>query len=198
MSWSCVSIAGLMLAMASLFVIPSVAPAQEPLSPAELRTIVARHLPARYAYRSGDLICRRDVEPIFNELLARGIEPTGDREEMYAGLLPESDYLVKLLRGPQGRLFMRRAQELPGAYDFLDRLSWFPAGRETLYHLVHSKEGFTQLQAMLAPSGHAQTEAAFGDEPRAQNLFLPTGRIYTEHDLLRRLEAIHARPTGST
>jgi hypothetical protein len=187
---------GLLLAMTCVIAIVSPAPAREPLSAVELRELAARHLRPHDRYRPGDLICRSDAEPIFNELLERGIEPTHDREGMYAAFLPENAYLVTLLRGPQGQVFMRRVRELPGAYDLLDRLSWFPSGRETLYRLVHSQDGATQFQAMLAPAGHSKTEAAFASEPRARNLFLPTGRIYTEHGLLRQLEALHARPAS--
>lgn len=198
MSYSYRPALGLALAMIGVLATSTLAAAKEPPSAAQLQTIIARHLRASDSYHAGDLLCREDVEPIFNELLSHGIEPLGDREEMYTGLVAENDYLVKLLRGPKGRPFMRRAQELPGAYDVLERLSWFPTGRQTLYRLIHSKDGFAQFQAMLSPGGHAPTEAAFGDEPRARNLFLPTGHIYTEQDLLRRLEAIHVRPASST
>ena len=159
----------------------------------DVKAIVQRHLASNPSYRRGDLIAREDVEPIFNELLKLGVKPFDQQEELYDSFVPADSLLVQVLRTPQGRAFMRKASQTPGAYDRLERLAWMPQGQALLQQMVRSPDGPEQLQRLSSAEGMQLVAKQLGDDSRGRNFSLPTGHIHTEDQLLTRLQTISAR-----
>jgi hypothetical protein len=153
-----------------------------------LKALVERHLRADPDYVSGDLLTRADVEPIFNELIELGIPPSTGDDGLYNPYLRDDDYLATLLRSPQGRALMREVAVLRGAYDFLERLSWLPAGRSWLRQLAADPNGAKLVADMMTEDGLKKIADAVGNNADARNLSLPTGRVHTEAELLVRLQ----------
>ena len=171
--------------------------AARPPSLAKVKEIVEKHLGHRRDYAPGDLISRKDVEPIFDELVSLGVVLADNDEELYDDFIPDSAYLVGLLRTERGTAFMRQVRALPGAYDRLERLSWTSAGKDILSDLVDKPDGAVLFKVMLTPAGLKATEKHLSTDPRAQNYLLPTGHIYTASQLLKRLEKTLARQKGA-
>src|SRR5689334_20221167 len=77
---------------------------------AEVKAIVETQLRARTDYAPGDLISRQEVEPIFNELISRGVPLMDGQEELYDDFVPEKSRLVRMLRTPEGIAFMHQVK----------------------------------------------------------------------------------------
>lgn len=159
----------------------------KPLERSEIDKLVTTHLKSNSEYRAGDLITQRDVEPIFNELIAQG-RPPADNESLYDAFLPDRDYLALSLRTPEGLKFMRAVAKLPKAYDRLERLSWSVTGRKMLGELIAAPQGPQMFEQILSPEGMTKIEESLKNDPRGGNFSLPTGKIHTADELLERLE----------
>lgn len=152
-----------------------------------LKALVERHLRSRPGYQTGDLLSRSDVEPVFNELLELGVQPSREGESLYRDYLRNDAPLVQLLESPEGRKFMRKVNQIPDAYDRLERLSWSPVGLSWLKQLVEADNGDKLFSEMLTEDGMKKVAETLKDDPSGQNLHLPTGHVYTEAELLARL-----------
>jgi len=172
----------------------AVAAKPKPLDRATLERLVATHLKANADYVAGDLLTQRDVEPIFNDLIAQGRPPAAN-EALYDAILADRDYLAMSLRTPEGTKFMRAVAKLPAAYDRLERLSWSATGRKMLAELIAAPEGPKMFERILTPEGAAVVEESLKNDPRGGNFQLPTGKIHTADELLEQLEAtVGAKP----
>lgn len=177
-----------------------------PITVEQIRAIVQKHVSRKRDYVPGDLITRADVEPIFNELLALDFKFAAGQEELYDSFIPDNAPLTRLLRTPPGRKFMRQISHLPGAYDHLERLSWFHNGRDLVDELVDQADGPALFQAMLEPGGMDSVLTALGAQSRAESFALPTGHIHTMAALQKHLEQTvrnaeppkSAKPTKAT
>src|SRR5262245_53577920 len=98
----------LLAATALLLCSSSVTLAANPPSAAEVKRIVEQHLRAKRDYAPGDLLSRGDVEPIFNDLLTRGLASADITEDFYDDFVPDASPLVRALRTEAGRKFMRQ------------------------------------------------------------------------------------------
>ncbi len=159
-----------------------------PITVEQIRAIVQKHVSRKRDYVPGDLITRADVEPIFNELLTLDFKFSADQEELYDSFLPDNAPLTRLLRTPQGEKFMRQISHLPGAYDRLERLSWFHNGRDLVDELVDQADGAAVFQAMRKPGGMDSVLTALGAKSQAESFDLPTGHIHTMEVLQKHLE----------
>ena len=159
----------------------------------EVKAIVRKHLQSNSDYVPGDLISRKDVEPIFDELVELGVPLSEGQEELYDDFVPDSSPLVRSLRTTDGRKFMQKIKSLPEVYDRLERLSWNPKGRELIEQLIDDPQGPAILHVMLEPAGKTAIAKYLNDDPSGKNFSLPTGHIHTASDLLKRLETILER-----
>lgn len=159
----------------------------------EVKAIVRKHLQSNSDYVPGDLISRKDVEPIFDELVELGVPLSEGQEELYDDFVPDNSPLVRSLRTPEGRKFMQKIKSLPEVYDRLERLFWNPKGRELIEQLIDDPKGPAILQVMLEPAGKAAIAKYLNDDPSGKNFSIPTGHIHTANELLKRLETVLAR-----
>jgi hypothetical protein len=155
----------------------------------EIEKIVHSHFANNRNYKDGDLISRADVEPIFNQLIARGVK-FQDNEGLYSSFLPHNSFIVRELSTPAGRKFMRSVAGYPNVYDRLERLCWMPAGREMVRDLIGRPDGLEVLRSLTTPDGAKAVEKVMGGDVRGQNFDLPTGHIHTVDQLLARLREI--------
>lgn len=159
----------------------------KPLSRAQIQQVVVAHLRSNPEYAPGDLITQADVEPIFNTLIEEG-RPPADNESLYDAFLSDRENLVKSLRTPEGRKFMRAVARLPNVYDRLERLSWSETGRRMLGELIEAADGPKLLEKILTPEGTEKIEESLRSDPRGGNFQLPTGKVHTADQLIDRLE----------
>lgn len=157
----------------------------------EVEKIVLRHFALLPDYRSGDIIARSEVEPLFTQLEHVGWK-VADREDILRRVPADNDYLVQKLRSSRGREFMRRIANYPGAYDRLDRLSWLPHGRQTAHDLIHKKGGEEMIKYLTTASGGSEMGKMLSSASKGADFNKPTGRIYTPKLLLARLKTSYA------
>ncbi len=169
---------------------PSVTRASSRPSPAVVRRVVADYFSKKDGYERGDLITRRDVQAILKRLRQRGIVPR-DAKEILGAALPESHFLVELSKSTQGRRFLRKTKNEELIYDRLDRIAGVPNGQRMLRDLVKLPDahryapirparGTPSMLELLPKRGSSRTRTI-------PNYAKPTGRIYTEADLVKRL-----------
>jgi len=155
---------------------------------AELKAVIEAHLSKKVDFKANDLLCLTDVEPILLELMERGITPLGSREELYEPFLTERDFLVQVFRSTAGKAFMRQVNQIPGAYDRLERLSWLPEGKEMIEQLIADPAGAETFKRLISPEGIKALEPRLASHPRGRNFSKPSGHIHTAAQLLSRLE----------
>ncbi len=162
-------------------------PAADPKLQAQLQALVAKHLRQTPDYLPGDLLSRSQVEPIFSELIKLGLQSPQQTEGMYSRFLRDGEYLVQLLRSPQGRVFMRKVAAIPEAYDRLERLAWQPVGRTWLQELVAAENGDKLFAALTTEEGIKKVAESLSADASGKNFGLPTGRVHTEAELIAHL-----------
>jgi hypothetical protein len=163
------------------------APAQ-PLPPFdEVTQAVEKHFAQARAYRSGDILTREAVAPLFARLekIHWKVE---DRAEIEQQLLPGSDWMARQFATPSGRAFMRKMADLPHGFDRVDRLRRMPGGERQLADLVRSKDGYKMVEYMTTTRNGKNLGRLLSQAIDGSDFNNPTGRIYTELDLLKRLK----------
>lgn len=158
---------------------------------------VRAQLATRHGYLPGDLIARGDVEPVMQALEKQGWKPATP-EELLKLLLDDGHFLVRQLRSTPGMKFMRGVAKEPLVFDRLDRLSEMPGGQQLVHDIIRLPDGqqlmkkkptpgFTDLSILLPKQANGKT-------PTIKDYSKPTGKIYTENDLVKALEkAYHAK-----
>jgi hypothetical protein len=174
------------------------------LSPQEVQQIVARYFSQQSGRQPGDIITQSDVAAVLEELAAAGWQPP-DHKQLLASTLPDDGPLVSSLRTQQGRRFMRKVSGYESIYDRLDRVSQVSGGQRTIDAIVRLPDGEKYAQPKKkTPHGVPDfldllPKNASGKVRTIKDYDKPTGRIYTEADLVNRLNrslasAVQAEP----
>lgn len=153
---------------------------------------VHEELQKRPGYQRGDLLTRGEVAPVFTEIKRLGWT-VADQSTIESRLLPDSDPLVKDLRAPNARGFMRRVSPVPGGFDRLDRLRRMPYGQQRVQELVRGPDGHLMIQYMATTPNGRNLGQSLERGVNGQNLNQRTGRLYTEQQLIEKLKASHAQ-----
>ena len=148
---------------------------------------VEKHLAANRNYRSGDLLTTSVVESLFRKL-ERINWKVADRKQILKSVLPDSDWLARQFATQNGKEFMRQVAELPGGYDRVDRLRRMPYGQQQLADLMRGPDGYKLFEYMTTTQGGKNLGAMLSKGVNGQDFNRPTGRLYTELDLLKRLK----------
>jgi hypothetical protein len=159
---------------------------------AQLRGLVEQSLEKNPYYFPGSMICRRDVEVLFSNLLRQGVTSTNDQEDLAECVLPDSSYLAGRLMTPNGRAFMKTIASDPTAYDRLERLSWTPDGRQLIDTYIKSKDGPAKLQQLKTPEQLAKLSKRLAADPRTADFALPTSKAHTAEELIAKLTEVLA------
>jgi hypothetical protein len=150
-------------------------------------TTVQEALAARHGYRAGDLLTVSTVDPVFGEL-AKINWKVSDRKDISKLLLPDGDWLARQLTSRGGRQFMRAVSELPQGFDRVDRLRRMPYGQRQLQDLIYAPDGSKIFEYMTTTSGGKNLSKMLTHGVNGANFDRPTGRIYTELQLIKRLK----------
>jgi hypothetical protein len=193
----------LIFALAALVASKSFAqgePSQEPL-PAwiEIRATLQAHFARLPDLHTGDLITASDAAPALLELEKLGWKEVSCGQAA-SRLLEDGSFLARELRSPPGRVFMRRVSGYRLIYDRLDRISQMPGGQKLLHDMIRLPDGhrYAQMQPHqgVPPMVDFLPKGVSGKSPRVPDLDKPTGRIYTQSDLLTQLEAEYRQATA--
>jgi hypothetical protein len=165
--------------------------ASTPLSWDKVSGMVKSTLATRQGYQPGDLISQQDVKSVLSALKGEGWE-VSEQSKLLELVLEDSNFLVRQARSAAGTKFMRgvAGDKLP--FDRLDRLSRMPGGQQLVQSIVHLPDGQALMGKHPTPGLGDLTELlpkqANGLTPVDKNFNKPTGRIYTEAELLTALE----------
>jgi hypothetical protein len=158
----------------------------------QVEQVMVAHLSSQPQHRPGDLIAQSDVAEILKKLADAGWQPA-DHKKILADTLPDANGLVSLLRTSQGRKYMDKVKGFELIYDRMDRLSQASGGQRTLDAIVRLPDGekYSKPKKDL-PYGvpdflYLLPKNSSGRVRTIKDYDKPTGRIYTEADLLRRL-----------
>jgi hypothetical protein len=182
----------IMAAIAILAATGRTAGNESKLSLEQVKEMVAAQFRTVPSYRPGDIISQSEVEAALRQLATYGFKPE-DSQTIIDDTLSDSDPLVTLLRTERGRKYMAKVHGYTLIYDRLDRVTRASGGLTTLEMLVRLPNGekFSRLKSQL-PKGVPDILELM---PKKGNGFVrsikgyekPTGRIYSEADLVQRL-----------
>jgi hypothetical protein len=154
---------------------------------ATVTSTVQKQLAANRSYRPGDLITNSAVEFLFRKLEKINWK-VADRRDILKLVLSDSDWMARQFSSGQGREFMRQISELPGGYDRVDRLRRMPYGPQQIADLIRSPDGYLMFEYMTTTQGGRNLGGMLSQGVNGRDFNSPTGRIYTELDLLKRLK----------
>ena len=140
-------------------------------------------------FEDRDLISRSQAKELFDELAGRGWKIPGS-DGLVDKVLPDDDSLVKDLRTPKGKRFIRKVSRYSSAYDRLDRLGSLPGGRQTLKSLIDGPDGYKMLEYLTSTSGGTELGKMLANSPRGADFNKPTGKIYTAAMLAGQVQRI--------
>ncbi len=142
------------------------------------------------AYQSGDLISRSQIEKALASVEDAGWKvPEADAVGQLG--LADNSFLVRELWTPAGRKLMRKIGRQPGMYARLDRLSSISRGQSIVRDLIRHKNGDAFVKYLATTKGGHTLGRQLAATPRGVDLNKPTGRIYTDADLIDELKRIH-------
>jgi hypothetical protein len=148
---------------------------------------VETHLTANRNYRPGDLLTTSTVEPLFRKLEKINWK-VADRKDILKSVLSDGDWMARQFTTQSGREFMRHITDLPGGYDRVDRYRRMPYGQQQLVDLINGPEGYKMIEYMTTTRGGKNLGGMLSQGVNGEDFNRPTGRIYTELDLLKRLK----------
>ena len=174
-----------------IFIVGSASAADEEKPFPTLATVEStarRHFDSLKDYQSGDIISRRDVEPVFKEINKLGWR-VAEKEEILAKIPADDDFLVRQLRTKAGRKFMSKATGGVQTYNRLDTFSKYKGGNQFVRDVVQMPDGYK-----YTTPGHTPTLRQLGDFlPKDVNIDRPTGKLYTVKMFLVQLRKSYAK-----
>ncbi|MGV3607264.1 MAG: hypothetical protein ACO1RA_12740 [Planctomycetaceae bacterium] len=156
----------------------------------EIKATVKENLAKRQGYQPGDLITRRDVQPILAQLARKGFnaDPSVIGFDPY---LPDNHYMAGLLQTAKGTETLRQLKDRPGALDRLERLAHFPDGQKILRKVLLESKGIQGVEMLLSAQGIRDLELEYGNEPTMKNFTVASGRVFDEATFIAHLETVH-------
>jgi len=156
----------------------------------EVTAAAEKALHADPRYESGDLITRKQVVAVVNELERLGWK-LEDRRKFEKLALEDGSFLVKQLTSTNGKKFLRQISSMPLAIDRLDRMSQMKLGHSTVERLVRGPDGYKLFDYMTNAKGGHELAKMLTNEGNG-NFDKPTGKLYTEAYLMRELKEMYA------
>lgn len=158
----------------------------------DVKRTVETHLGSISRYRQGDLLSQSYVEPIFGLLEKRGWK-VADRAEILKLVPLDGEEMVVHLRSDPDRVFMRGVERFPGGYDRVDHLSRLSDADLILWRLVAGPDGYKMVEYLTTAPGGTVMGDYLSQAPHGKNFNNRTGRIYTEAQLIARLNESYLR-----
>ena len=160
----------------------------------KVQQTVEKHFAANRGYRLGDLITSSDVDLLFRKLERINWKvAVADRKDILKLTLSNSDWMARQFSSDRGKDFMRQIADLPGGYDRVDRLRRMPYGAQQIGDLIRSPDGYKLFEYMTTTQGGKNLGGLLLRGVNGEDFNQPTGRIYTELDLTKRLKKSYDR-----
>lgn len=160
---------------------------------------VTRLLAEKPNYKSGDLLTWEQVKPILDRL-RRSRVPVPPEKDLRPRFLSQNDALVKMLGTEKGQSFFKELSKKPSSIDLVDRYRSLPRGDQFLKEMIENTKGgsefFTNPMWLTQEDALLAEQNGLSNVPNGSKFGEPTGRIYTESQLLEFLAVYKA--TGKT
>jgi hypothetical protein len=153
---------------------------------AEVDRQVRAHFLTIKGYQPGDLLTQSQVTPVVGVLANLGWK-VPDQEQIMALVCEDKDPLVRHLGSPQGRKLMRSAGKDTAIYNRLHRLTMTEGGDAQLRDMMKLPNGIEVAKTLTNDPRGKDIAKRLSRSPKAPDFNKPTGRIYTEDELLARL-----------
>lgn len=153
---------------------------------------VSAYFASQPGYTNGDLITRSQIEKVLAKIVSGGLK-LPDAASIAKQGLPDDSFMARELSTPDGRRFMRKLAQHANSFSYLDRLSTIPRGQQTIRDLVRAKDGDKMIEYMATTKGGQNLGAMMSQARGGVDLNKPTGRIYTESELLAALKTALAK-----
>jgi hypothetical protein len=156
----------------------------------QVKQIADQQLNSAADYQSGDLISRRQVDPVFDMLMRAGWN-VKNRSEILNLVCSDNDPMVRQFRTASGKQFMRQISKSQLGYDRVDQIEHLRGGQtlgqSTIDLLIATPGGYKNI-LNLGKSSPKQI-SSWMLAPGWQNLNFnsSTGRIYTADAFMARL-----------
>lgn len=153
----------------------------------QVQVEVQAHFAEIKDYRSGDIISQQEVQPIFARLQRIGWK-VSDEAEILGLVLPEDHFLIVQMRDKWGKPRMRRIATKKLIFDRLDRISQADGGQQLIRDMAKlpdAEKAVDRMPDLLPKKSDSRTR-------KIKSYDKPTGQIYTERDLLTRLQASYS------
>ncbi|MDP7020596.1 MAG: hypothetical protein QGG36_32650 [Pirellulaceae bacterium] len=161
-----------------------------------IEEFVHRYLDGLSDYKKGDLLSQGHVAKMTAHMKKMGWR-VREEKRLFKDTLPDSHFLVQQLHTRHGHRFMRNVQRHPQIYSKLERISSAHGGRALVRDLLklpdaakyanpNRARGVPQMKDFLPKHGNSR-------QPQIRDYNKPTGKIYTEDQLLKRLKEMHQR-----
>jgi hypothetical protein len=153
----------------------------------QVQKLVEKQLGTLADYRPGDIISQQQVAPIFDQLQRLGWT-VRDRAEILQLVPGENEFIVRQLRSPEGRTFMRQSNKYPLSFDRIDRLSQMDMGEKNVKAIIRGPDGYKLIQYMTSTPYGRNMGQMLSQDPHGADFNSPTGRLYTADAFLARLQ----------
>jgi hypothetical protein len=150
---------------------------------AAVAAAVEQYFASIAGYQAGDLISQSHIAAALKQVEDTGYK-TADAKEIIKLGLPDNSFLVREFSSPTGRQFVRKAGRYAGGYACLDRLSSTPDGQRTIRQLMRDKGGDKMIEYLATTKAGHNLGSMLAGARQGVDLNKPTGRIYTEAELI--------------
>jgi hypothetical protein len=146
-------------------------------------------------YRAGDIVSQGQVKPLLVKLAKAGWK-VSDEKALLAQICPDDDFVVRQLRTKSGQKFMRSTGGSAEQYDYLRRLAETKGGDRTVADILKLPNGSEVLSSLVESKAGKDISRRLAEGPRTQGYNTPTGMLYTETQILTRIEESYSRDAG--
>ena len=157
---------------------------------ARIEATVNGYFAALPGHQAGDIISRKQVEPLLAKLAALGWK-VPETQKVLAKVPADSSWLVTNLRTPNGKKFMRKIASYPQGYDRTDRLTALSDGRRIVSALIQGPGGEEMIQFLTTSRTGKNTSKELTRVPGGADFDQATGKLYTVDALLAELSVLY-------
>lgn len=159
--------------------------------------MIEEYFTGRKGYKSGDMLTRGQIKPLFSELRQAGWSVKAENE-ILKRLHADTDFLAAQLSTPKGVIFMRRIAQMPGGYDRLDHILIMPYGKRRISEFINSPGGYTMIEYMTTTKGGKNLGNYLSKAQNGQGFNKPTPYIYTQTELTAALKQAYEKENAKS
>ncbi len=144
-------------------------------------------------FGTGQPLTVSKVQAVLQALKAHGWQ-VADQAAILELVPGDDEFFVQQLATARGKAFAKHLDGRPDDYSRLERLSRIPDGQKMIRDLMAGPDGYHDMLAyMISVDGGRTLWSIVPGSRDAHDFNVPTGRLYTEKQLLERLEPSYAQ-----